>query len=132
VRRHRLLKADRGSAAIDAIFAILFIITLVLGAIQVALVLYARNVVASSAHEAARALIELPADPGRAQLIARDTVSRAAGKLVDGLVVTARIVRAGDRTIAQVEVSGLLSPVGLLPVSLPVTTTATSSRVARP
>ena len=47
-----------GTAAVESIFAMVFIIVLLLGVVQVAFVLYARNVVAASAHEGARAIVE--------------------------------------------------------------------------
>jgi TadE-like protein len=125
-------RSERGSAPVEAIFAIIFIIVLVLGAIQVAFVLYGRNVVASSAHEAARALIELEADPAHAEVTARTTVTRATGELVGDLRVTAAVATTGETATATVTVSGVLRPLGLLPISVPVTSTASTSRETAP
>ncbi|MCA1694613.1 MAG: pilus assembly protein, partial [Actinobacteria bacterium] len=73
---------ERGSAPLEAVLSILFVMLLVLGTIEVSLALYGRNVVAAAAHEGARAALELGRGPDSAAAVARSTVRRASGALV--------------------------------------------------
>ena len=132
MRNLRLLRSERerGSALVETIFAILFLIIFVLGVLQVSFALYARNVVASSAHEGARAAVELGRDPSSARSIARDVVARSAGGLVRGLDVETAVGRSSNGTVVRVLVRGSLTPFGPIPISIPFTTTAQASRTA--
>jgi Flp pilus assembly protein TadG len=127
-----LLRCDRerGSAPVETIFAIVFLMLLVLGVMQVSFALYARNVVASSAHEGARAAIELGRDPASARAVARSVVVRSAGGLVRSLDVETAVGESSHGTVVRVLVSGSLAPFGPFPVSIPFTTTAHASRTA--
>jgi hypothetical protein len=118
----------RGSAPLESIFAVLFLLLLSLGVIQVTLALYGRNVVISSAHEGARAAIEFNGDPGQAALAATQTVRRATGRLVDHLTVAVSMERRGEDTVVRVELHGVLRTMGPVSVPLPVTARATSTR----
>ena len=119
---------ERGSAPLEAVFAIVFLLLLVLGTLQVALALYARNVVASAAHDGARAAVELGRDPSSAESVAREVVIRSAGRLVDDLDIAAEIERTDDSEVVRVVVRGRLTPFGPIPVSVPFVTTARASR----
>jgi Flp pilus assembly protein TadG len=125
-----LLRCDRerGSAPVETIFAIVFLMLLVLGVLQVAFALYVRNVVASSAHEGARAAIELGRDPASARSIARDVVARSAGGLVRDLDVDTAVGRSSNGSVVRVLVTGSLTPFGPFPISIPFATTAHASR----
>jgi Flp pilus assembly protein TadG len=137
VRGHRLLtirarKAERGSAPLEAVFAIVFLMVLVLGAIQVAFALYGRNVIAAAAHEGARAAIERGGSRTEATTIAREVVHQAAGRLVDDLKVTVAIDRAGEHTQLHVSVGGVLDLFGPVPLPLHFHSVATASSESSP
>ena len=119
----RLLKTpERGSAPVEGVFAIVMLIVMVLGALQVAFALYARNVLASAAHEGVRAAVERRAAAGDAVAVVAATVRRAAGGLIEDVAVTA-VERGGRLTV---RVRGTLDPVGPAPVSIPLVATATA------
>jgi Flp pilus assembly protein TadG len=121
---------ERGSAPLELTFAIVFLILLSLGAIQVGLTLYARNVVMSAAHEGARAAVELGRQSSDASETARRYVERAAGGVVDHLRVSTSTVEARGRLFVRVMVTGSLDVPGPVPVSIPVRTTGTAGREA--
>ena len=131
VRRDGLLRrSQRGSAPIESVFALAFVALLGLGVVEVALALYARNVVASSAHEGARAAAEITTDPSRAGEVAAAMVRRTGGSLVRGLRVTTSTQALGGGIVAvDVVVAGRIDPPGPLPITLPVRATATIQRV---
>jgi hypothetical protein len=105
---------------------------LVLGTVQVAFAVYARNVMAASAHEGARAAIELGRSPADAVAVARRTVVRSAGGLVEGLRVSVTIQRIGADSVVRVRISGWLKALGPVPLPLPVDAVATSTRNTAP
>ena len=129
MRADRLLSArQRGSATVESIFALVILMLLTLGALQVAFVLYARNIVISASHEGARAAVERGATGRDAGTVAEAVVERSAGGLVSDLrVVTEAIERAGSEVLT-VRVRGTIRALGPVPVSFPVTATATSVR----
>lgn len=126
MRPHRLLNDERGSAPVESIGAIVLLVVLTLGALQVSFALYARNVVASAAHEGARAIVERGAVEGDAQVVAAEAVKRSAGGLVEGLVVDVSRVESGPRTVVRVHVRGRTAPFGPVPVTIPLNASATS------
>lgn len=121
---------EEGSAPVELTFAIVFLILLSLGVIQVGLTLYARNVVISAAHEGARAAVELGRRTSDASEAARRMVERAAGGVVDDLSVSTSTIEAGGRLFVRVMVAGRLDVPGPVPVSIPVRTAATAAREA--
>lgn len=123
--------AQRGSAVVETVVAIVLLMILVLGAIEVAFALYARNVVAAAAHEGARAGIELGRDPGDASAIARAMVVRAAGGLVRDLRVDTSVTRHGTTSLVAVRVRGILRSFGPVPLPIPMSSTATVTRAVR-
>ena len=126
MRRHRLLRSSSGSAPLEAIFAMLVTLTLALGIVQVALTLYARNVVVAAAHEGARAAVELGSSRMDASRVAQDTISDSAGRLVNDLAVDVAI-QSTARPILTVRVSADLRALGPLPLEIPIDTTATAA-----
>ncbi len=121
--------SERGSAVVESLFATVFIMFLVLGVIQVAFTLYARNIVLSSAHEGARAAAEYRSSAADAALAARTTVETSAGALVRDLEVAVEVVDgAGATEIITVQVSGRARSFGPVPFPVTLTATATSSR----
>lgn len=127
----RLSGSQRGSAVVETVFALLLLLVLVLGTIEVAFAVYARNVVAAAAHEAARAGIELGRRPSDAATLARTTVVRSAGGLVRDLEVSTTVRRSGARSLVSVRVSGVLRSFGPVPLPIPVSSTATVTREVR-
>ena len=107
-------------------FAIILLMTLVLGVTQVAFVLYARNIVISSAHEGARAAIERGRTESEAEAIARDVVARAAGALVQDLEVDVATVATSEGRRVMVRVRGLVRELGPIPIPIPLLSTATA------
>ena len=124
-------RSQRGSAVIESIFAILILLILVLGAIEVAFALYARNVVAAAAHEGARAGIELGRNPADAAAIARSTVEHSAGGLVRDLTVRTQTARLGPRSLVTVQVKGIVRSFGPVPLPIPLSSTASVTREVR-
>jgi Flp pilus assembly protein TadG len=123
-----LNRNQRGSAPLEAIFSIALLLVLVFGLIQVAFVLYGRNVVMSSAHEGARAAVELGGSTAEAAAVATSTVRSATGDLVEGLDVDVAVTRTEERAVVSVSVSGSLDAFGPVPVTVPVSVSATSVR----
>jgi hypothetical protein len=129
LRWHRLLTPDqRGSAPLEAIFSIALLLLLVFGLIQVAFVLYGRNVVMSSAHEGARAAVELGGSTSDAAALAERTVRSASGHLVEGLDVDVGVAHTDERAVVSVTVRGSLDAFGPVPIAVPVAVSATSVR----
>lgn len=108
--------------------AIVMLMVLVVGAIEVAFALYARNVVAAAAHEGARAAAELGRNPRDASALAREAVVRSAGGLVRDLRVATSVQDAGTRARVRVRVSGILKAFGPVPLPIPLTATASVTR----
>jgi len=127
-----LSEPERGSAPLETVFAIAFLLLLVLGAIEVVWALYGRNVLISSAHEGARAALELGRSSSDAVTIATRSIEQSAGALVDELDVGVSTETVGGRSLVRVEVSGVLTPRGPVPMPIPVRTAATVSRSATP
>jgi hypothetical protein len=125
-------KQQQGSAPLEAVFAIVILMVLVLGVIEVTFALYGRNVVAASAHEGARAAIERGRSPTEAIAIARGVVEQSAGGLIDDLDVSVTVNEAGGRRLVRVRVGGVLELIGPVPVPLRVSTVATASSESSP
>jgi hypothetical protein len=123
-----LATREEGSAAVESVFSIVVLIFIVLGVVEVAFGLYARNVVAASAHEGARAAIERGRTPAEARAIAAATVRRAAGGLVDDLGVVIALQPAGDRMTVSVVVTGRAEPFGPIPWPMSLRAQARAAR----
>ena len=124
--------SERGSAAVESVFAVVFLIFMALAVTQVGLALYARNVISSSAHEAARAAIELGRDPQDAVAVAQRTVRSAAGGLVGDIAVEVTTRPAGESSLVVVQVAGRVRSLGPIPLPVPVKTQASSTMEAPP
>jgi hypothetical protein len=123
-----LTAPERGSALVESIFAIVFLMILSLGVAQLALTLYGRNVVIASAHEGARAATELGRNPEEAVAIALRTTRSATGSLVDDLEIDVVTEPVGDDDLITVRLRGRLAAVGPVPITIPVETQASSVR----
>lgn len=123
--------SERGSAVVEAVMAIFVLMFLVLGTIEVAFALYARNVVGAAAHEGARAASELGRTGQDASSTARAAAVRSAGGLLSDLRVETTIARAGTREVVRVRVSGTLKPFGPVPLPIPLRATAAVTREVR-
>ena len=120
---------ERGSALVESIFAIVFLMLLTLGVTQLALTLYGRNVVIASAHEGARAATELGRSEQEAEAIALRTTRSATGSLVDDLEIDVLSEPAGEDSFITVRLKGRLAAVGPVPISIPVEAQASSLRL---
>lgn len=94
-RRRRGQRDQRGSALIDLTFAILVLVPLVLGLIQLALVLHVRATLAAAASEGARLAATADREPGDGLALTR--------RQIDG-ALAARF--ADDVDVRRVEVQG--------------------------
>jgi Flp pilus assembly protein TadG len=120
------LKRDEdGAAPLESIFAIVFLMLLALGTIQIAYALYARNVIAASAHEGARAAVEFGRDPADAESVARRVIAGSAGNLVTDLDIDLTLSSADE---LRVTVSARVKAWGPIPIPIRLTSTATSTR----
>ena len=119
---------ERGSAVVESIFGIFVLLMLSLGAIQVALTLYARNVVMAALHDGARAAIEMGGSIQGAEIVAQRVVLQSAGGLVDDLAIDVRAASSSERYSVTVRATGTLVAPGPVPVDLPLDATATATR----
>ena len=119
---------ERGSVLVETTFGLFVLMFLVVGVVQVALTLYARNVLSAAAHDGARAAVEVSRSAADAERAAHRVVSAASGSLVDGVEVDATLIERNDRTIAQIVVSGRITAPGPIPLAVPVAVRATSVR----
>lgn len=125
MRHHRLLtRSESGSAPVEATFAIVLLMMIVLGVVEVAFVLYSRNVVAAAAHEGARAALELGRSPEESTRVAELTVETSAGGLVTDLQVDVASRHTERRRTVVVRVTGGLKPFGPVPIAIPFRETA--------
>ena len=120
---------ERGSALVESIFAIVFLMLLSLGVAQLALTLYGRNVVIASAHEGARAATELGRSEQEAEAIALRTTRSASGSLVDDLEIEVLTEPVGEDDLITVRLRGRLAAIGPVPITIPVEVQASSLRL---
>ena len=105
-------------------FAIVFLLVLGLGVIQVALALYGRNTLISATHESARAAVELARTKDEIVEIAQEHVRNGAGGLVRDMSIDVAVSTEGARTFVMVSVTARVRALGPLPVLVPVRTQA--------
>jgi hypothetical protein len=122
------MRTQRGSAAVESVFAVVFLAFVTVALVQVALSLYARNVVVAAAHEGARAAVEVGRDPQEGRAVALRTVSAAAGGLLDDLAIGVSHRVVAEREAFTVSVSGRIRRVGPIPFALPVAVRGTAVR----
>ena len=120
MRKHGLLADERGSAPVEGLFAIVMLMLLALGTIQVALALYGRNVVAAAAHEAARAGVELGTTPEEARAVAEATLQRAAGRLVSDVAIDVTAIEDDRGRTVMVTLVGRVDVLGPVPFPVPI------------
>ena len=126
------MRAERGSATLGSVFAIVLLMLLTLGTMQVAFLLYARNMLLASAHEAARVAIER----GVGDIDAKAHASQAVEGAVGGMVEAIRIeVERGGSPVQQtvvVVIRASVRPTGPVPIEVPVRAVARLSAPAEP
>jgi hypothetical protein len=135
VRKYRLLRVKsrhQGSATIDVIAALVLLIALTLGGVQIALTLYARNVLIAATHDGARRGIELGRTADEATDLARSFVESAAGGLVRDANVSAEAREMNDEFLLRVRITGTIEVPGPIPLGIPFDARATTSRALRP
>jgi len=123
-----LLTSQRGAAPLEAVIAICLLMILALGAIQVALTVYAHNAVNASAYEGARAAAEIGTSTSDAHAVAERMVRSTVGGLVEDVRIS--VFAQGD--LVRVAVVGRLRSIGPIPVVIPVRAQSTSVREVPP
>lgn len=126
------VESDRGSVALESIFAIVLLMVIALGTMQVAFLLFARNSIQASAHEAARVAIERGADISEARSIAGRLVDASVGGMVNDLRVDVLRDHSALQQRVTVVVRASVRPSGPVPFEMPVRATARLSTVAEP
>lgn len=121
-----MLTDHRGAAPLDAIVGTVILMLIALGAIQVALVVYAQNAVRASAYEAARVAAEVGGSGERAQVVAARALTQTAGKLVDRIRISVDHRAALEGPVVRVEISARQRAIGPIPISLPIRASATA------
>lgn len=91
----RAIRSERGAAVVDIVLVLVVLVPLVLGILQVALVLFVRNTLASAASEGARLAATADRGPADGAALTRDQI--------DG-VVSGRFAR--DVRVRRVMVDG--------------------------
>ena len=112
----------------ESVFGIFVLMFLALGTIQVALTLYARNVVQAAVHDGARAVVEIGGVGPDAEAVARRVIQRSAGSLVDRLSIGVATAERADRLQVIVVAAGKLDAPGPIPISVPFSVESSSSR----
>jgi Flp pilus assembly protein TadG len=123
---------ERGSAVVQSIFAIAFLMILVMGVLQIAVSVYAKNAITSAAHEGARRALELGASTDEARALVAETIKGSTGALVKDLTVATEVGTLEERTIVQVRVTGTVRPLGPVPVPMRIDARASTSREIAP
>ena len=108
MRRQR----QRGAAVVDFVLVLVLLVPLFLGVLQVALVLFVRNTVASAASEGARYAATLDREPGDGAARTRSQISGVlAGRYAEG--VSAREVAVDGAPAVEVTVHVVVPALGL-------------------
>ena len=118
----------RGAVPVESVFGLLLLATISIAIVQIALVVFARNVVASAAHEGARVAIERERDVSVAKDVAIDVVTSTTGGLVSDIQVVAETI--GERL--YVRISGRVDTVGPLPGAIQVSEEASALLIEDP
>lgn len=126
MRRDGLLTSQRGSAPLDAVIGITFLVILCLGAIQVALTVYAHNAVSASAYEGARAAAEIGTSSTRGREVAERMVRATVGGSLENLQVSVWTTHSTQGPLVKVAVVGRHRSLGPMPIVVPVRAVATS------
>lgn len=111
---------------LDSIVGIVILMLLTTGVIQVALTVYASNVIRASVYEAARAAAEVDAVDGEARAVARRTLEQAAGGLVSGVEISVSYGSAPEGRVVVVEMEGRQRSPGPVPIGLPMRASASA------
>lgn len=127
-----MLTSQRGAAPLDAVVAIGLLMILSLGAIQVALTVYAHNAVSASAYEGARVAAEIGTSMSDAHEVAAQMVQTSVGGMVEDARISVSTTRTPEGELVRVAVIGRQRAFGPIPVRLPVSAEATSLREVPP
>jgi Flp pilus assembly protein TadG len=126
-RKKAIGSRERGSALVESLGALVLLLVMVLGVIQISLALYGRNVVISAVHDAARAAVEREAHIPEAHGVARRAIQRAAGGLLRDLNVMVDVTRE-EGEVVTVRADAVIRAPGPIPLPLPVSATARAAR----
>lgn len=106
---------ERGSVTVESVAAMVLLLFLVLGTIEIAFFLYARNVVKASAHEGARAALEIGRTQEEAAMLAERTVRRAVGGIVRDIEVMTNARSLDGSSFVRVSVDAKIEGFGPIP-----------------
>lgn len=126
------MRSQRGAVVLESIFAVALLMIVALGVIQIALLLFARNMVQASAHEAARAAIERGLAPDAASETARRVATASMGSMARRLDIATERRRIGTQEVVTVRVTAILEPAGPIPIAPAVVATARIGTTAEP
>ena len=105
-------RSQRGSAVVDFVLVLAVLIPVFLGILQVALVLFVRNTLASAASEGARAAAASDRGPADGEAFARDQIEGAvSGRFARDIVV--RQVMVGGAPGVEVTIRASVPALGL-------------------
>jgi Flp pilus assembly protein TadG len=105
-------RRERGSAVVDFVLALLVIVPLVLGILQVALVMHVRNTLASAAAEGARYAATADRGPAEGEATTRRQIDDAiAGRFAQDITVATTVV--GGRPTTVVTVRAVVPALGI-------------------
>lgn len=117
---------------LETIFGVVLLMVVAVGSMQASLLLYTRNLVQASAHEAARAASVRGLDDGEARTIADRVVHRSVGSITRNLEVALERKRAGSLMFVSVQVRAVAEPTGPVPVIVPIHSVAEIRTAAEP
>lgn len=126
------MRTEDGATLLESIFAVGLLMIMTVGTIQVALLLYARNLVQASAHEAARAAVERDVLDDVATDVARRVVHTSVAPMTRRVEVAVGRTSIGIQDVVTVKVDAILKPHGPIPVSFPVHAVARLSTTGAP
>ena len=114
------MQDESGTTLVETIVGITLLMVVAVGIIQVALLLYARNVIRSSAHEVARSAIERGVAEAEATAMGATLVRESLGTIVDDVQVQVDARDIGSHRLVAARVDAVLHPPGVLPIEVPV------------
>lgn len=117
---------------LETIFGVVLLMVIAVGSIQVALLLYSRNLVQASAHEAARAALVKGLDDDEARTIAGRVVHRSLSPVTRDIEVALERSRTGSQMVVSVQVRAVAEPSGPIPIAVPVYSAAEIRATAEP
>lgn len=105
---------------VETVVGMSLLMVIAIGTIQIATLLYARNVIRSSAHEITRVAVERGAAESDAVAFGHGLVRDSLGRMLEDLDVEVTSTNAGTQRIVTAYIEAVVEPAGPLPVTVPV------------